>query len=40
MFQIRGILRWIRILGSLHCIPDLDPDPARFVSEFQDANKK
>jgi hypothetical protein len=39
MFRIRGILRGIRILGSLDCIPDLDPDPARSVSGLQDASK-
>ncbi len=50
MFRIRGILRRIQILGSVHWITDPDPaldptpapdpDPALFVSGLQDANKK
>jgi hypothetical protein len=32
------VLRRIRILGSVHWI--MDPNPALFVSGFQDANKK
>jgi hypothetical protein len=35
--RIRDILVRIRILGSVHLITD--PDPALFVSEFQDTNK-
>ncbi len=45
VFQILNILRQIWILGSVHWItnPDLnpapDPDPALFISGFQDINK-
>jgi hypothetical protein len=38
VFQIHDILRRRRILGSVHWITD--PDPALFVSAFQDADKK
>jgi|688.fasta_scaffold146100_1 hypothetical protein len=40
VFRIRDILARIRILGSVHCItnPDPDPDPALFGSGFQDSN--
>ncbi len=44
MFRIRDILRRVRILGSGHSITDpdpaSDPDPALFVSGFQETNKK
>jgi hypothetical protein len=40
MFQIRGILVRIRILGSVHLITDPVPtDPVFIVSDFQDAKK-
>ncbi len=38
VFRIRDILVRIRILGSEHLITN--PDPAPFVRDFQDANKK
>jgi hypothetical protein len=38
------VLKWIRILGSVHWITDpdldLDPDPALFFNGFQGAKKK
>jgi hypothetical protein len=41
MFQIRDILRWIRILGSVHRITDQNPDtgPAVFVSGSNEPQK-
>jgi hypothetical protein len=46
VFQIRDILRRIRILRSKHWITETDldpvpnPHPALFVNGFQDVNKK
>ncbi len=42
VFLIREILVRIRIriLRSVHLISNPDPDPALFVSDFQDASKK
>ncbi len=37
---IRDILVRIRIRGSVQTEPDSDPDPAIFVSDLQDSNKK
>jgi hypothetical protein len=38
VLRIRDILRRIGILGSGHWI--MDPDPALFISGFQETNKK
>jgi hypothetical protein len=41
VLRIRDILGWIRIRGSMPLAdPDADPDPAIFVIDLQDANKK
>ncbi len=44
VLRIHDILVWIRIRGSMPRLmdpnPDLDPDPAIFVVDLQDANKK
>jgi hypothetical protein len=43
VLQIHNILVWIRIRGSMPLMdpdPDLDLDPAIFVINLQDANKK
>ncbi len=37
---IHDILEWIRIRGSMPLTYDPDPDPAFFVIDLQDANKK
>jgi hypothetical protein len=38
VFWIHDILGWIRILGSMLLL--MDPDPAIFVIDLQDASKK
>ncbi len=40
VFQIHDILMWIRIRIRGVCLPLMDPDPAIFVIDLQDANKK
>ncbi len=42
MLRIHDILARIRIRGSMLWLtdPDLDPDPAIFVIDLQDANEK
>ena len=42
VFQIHDILGWIRIRGSMPLTngPDLDPDPAIYIINLQDACKK
>jgi hypothetical protein len=45
VLRIHDILVWIRIRGSMPLTngsadPDVDPDPAIFVTDLQDANKK
>ncbi len=40
VFRIQDILVWIRIHGSITWFMDPDPDPAIFIIDLQDANKK
>jgi hypothetical protein len=41
VLRIHDILVWIRIRGSADpCLRLMDPDPAIFVIDLQDANKK